>query len=140
MYESRMLVRRLNELPCEILALIHRYVMNEKHILMRLLLRRCMQLQWSALRRVQMSKRRGQCIGDLRNSQQLAIQLEMEESALLWKAIHALNCIDFVLRFERRHQHDLWHSIVTDPHSPGWLADYFARFLHPAMGESWASV
>ena len=110
-------------LPQDLSDAIHQSVLDEKHVLARLLLRRASTCHLQALSR--------DIVAD--------VQSDMDESIRLWSAILSLACYDNNLIRESRRQHDSWYQLTEDPYEMragmSELRCRFASKFAPILGK-----
>ena len=108
-------------LPQDLSDAIWQSVLDEKHLLARLLLRRASMSHLQALTRDD--------VADIRS--------DMDESIRLWRAILSLACYDSNLIIESRKQHDIWYQLTEDPYEMragmSELSDRFAAEFAPIL-------
>lgn len=96
-------------LPCDIWEMIERLIKDERHLTMRLLLRR------TAREASLMCMRRGLTVDDI------------TKACRMWSAIDSVGCYDNVLMHECRRQHDIWVRLLDDPYD---MRAKFEQYRH----------
>lgn len=96
-------------LPCDLWKMIERLIEDERHMTMRLLLRR------TSREASLMCMRRSLTLHDI------------TKACRMWSAIDSAGCYDNVLMHECRRQHDMWVNLLDDPYD---MRGKFEQYRH----------
>lgn len=113
----------LANMPQELRDLIEKRVLDEKHVLARLLLRIAISCHAQAAVR--------EVVADMWS--------DMKKAIRVWNAIASLACYDDYIIKESRHQHDIWYQLIEDPYEMRAdmpeLSKMFASEFVPILGK-----